>query len=67
MDGLALAREAKARHPHLRLVFTSGYARGLTNTPDLPGNLINKPYRKNDLAKSFPPPTPAVTERANSS
>ena len=54
MDGLALARKAKLRHPHLRLVLTSGYARCLTNTPDLPGPLVNKPYRKNDLAKHFP-------------
>lgn len=59
MDGLALAREAKSRHPHLRLVFTTGYAQAVTDTPDLPGTLINKPYRKADLARGFAlSPTP---------
>jgi CheY-like chemotaxis protein len=53
MDGLALAREAQARHPHLRVVLTSGYAQGLNDTPDLPGSLLNKPYRKNDLARAL--------------
>jgi len=53
MDGLALAREAKSRHPHLRLVLTSGYAQCFTDTPNLPGTLINKPFRKNDLARGF--------------
>jgi len=54
MDGLALAREAQARHPHLRVVLTSGYAQGLTDNASLPGPLVNKPYRKNQLAKHFP-------------
>jgi len=53
MDGLALARQAKSRHPHLRVVLTSGYAQGLTDTPDLPGSLLNKPYRKNDLRSAL--------------
>ena len=51
MDGIALAREALARHPYLRIVLTSGYAQSLTDTPDLPGPLVNKPYRKADLKK----------------
>ena len=58
MDGIALAREARARHPYLQIVLTSGYAQGLTDIPNLPGTLISKPYRKNDLAKHFAPPTP---------
>ena len=53
MDGLALARQAKAQQPHLRIVLTSGYAQSLLDTPDLPGTLINKPYRKNDLHKAL--------------
>ena len=53
MDGIALAREARARHPHLRIVLTSGYAQSLTDTPDLPGSLVNKPYRKSDLARAL--------------
>ena len=58
MDGIALAREARARHPYLQIVLTSGYAQGLIDIPNLPGTLISKPYRKNDLAKHFAPPTP---------
>jgi len=53
MDGLALAREAKSRYPHLRLVLTSGYAHGFTDTLDLSDTLINKPYRKKDLTEAF--------------
>jgi len=30
-------------------LLTSGYAQGLTDNPDLPGPLVSKPYRKNDL------------------
>ena len=53
MDGMALARQAQLQHPHLRIVLTSGYAKGLSDTHDLPGQLVNKPYRKNDLVKAF--------------
>jgi len=52
-DGLALAREARSRHPHLRVVLTSGYAQGLTDNASLPGPLVNKPYRKADLHKAL--------------
>ena len=53
MDGLALAREAIAEYPALHILLTSGYAQGLTDAPNLPGTLINKPFRKNDLARGF--------------
>jgi PAS domain S-box-containing protein len=53
MDGLALAREAQSHHPHLRVILTSGYAQGLNDTLDLPGPLVNKPYRKADLLSAF--------------
>ena len=53
MDGLALAREARSRHPHLRVVLTSGYAQSLDNTPELPGPLVSKPYRKAELNKAL--------------
>jgi len=55
MDGLALAREARSRHPHLRIILTSGYAHGFTDTLDLSDDtlMINKPYRKKDLAETF--------------
>jgi len=52
MDGLALARQAKAQQPHLRIVLASGYAQSLLDTPDLPGPLITHPYRKKHLHKA---------------
>jgi len=53
MDGIDLARAALARQPGLRVLLTSGYARNLTDKGALPGPLLNKPYRKKDLAKAF--------------
>ena len=53
IDGLALAREARSRYPHLRVVLTTGYAQGLNDTLDLPGPLVNKPYRKADLLSAL--------------
>jgi len=71
MDGLALAREARSRHPHLRIILTSGYAQSLSDAPNwlettLPGPFVSKPYRKNDLAKHFSPSPPPVPGQANS-
>jgi len=34
-------------------VLTSGYAQGLTDTADLSGTLLNKPYRKADLRSAL--------------
>ena len=53
MDGIALAREARALQPGLRILLASGYAQALLGADDLPGALLNKPYRKGDLAKRF--------------
>jgi len=53
MDGLALAREARSRHPHLRVVFTTSHAPSFTDTLDLPGPLVRQPYRKVDLHKAL--------------
>ena len=53
MDGVALVREALLRHTHLRVVLTSGYAKGLDDINKLPARLVNKPYRKSDLARVF--------------
>ncbi|MEI6723944.1 MAG: hybrid sensor histidine kinase/response regulator, partial [Betaproteobacteria bacterium] len=53
MDGIALAREARSRQPGLRILLASGYAQALLGADDLPGALLNKPYRKSDLAKRF--------------
>ena len=53
MDGIALARAARALQPGLRILLASGYAQALLGADDLPGGLLNKPYRKGDLAKRF--------------
>jgi CheY-like chemotaxis protein len=54
MDGLALAREALARQPGLRVLVASGYAQSLVDNADaLPGPLLNKPYRRIDLASAI--------------
>jgi hypothetical protein len=53
MDGIDLARAASARQPDLRVLLTSGYASNLTDKGTLPGPLLNKPYRKKDLAEAF--------------
>jgi CheY-like chemotaxis protein len=50
MDGLDLARQAKRQCPHLRVLLTTGYADVLRNTGDLPGSVLGKPYRKQNLA-----------------
>ena len=53
MDGVALARAALLQQPGLRVLLTSGYARYLFETGSVPGPLLNKPYRKKDLAAAF--------------
>jgi CheY-like chemotaxis protein len=53
MDGITLAREALRRQPGIRVVLTSGYAQRLIDEPDPPGQLLNKPYRKKELAALF--------------
>ena len=54
MDGLGLAREAKRRHPGIRVLLTSGYSRSVVDDPgELPGPLLNKPYRRDDLARAL--------------
>ncbi|MFM8681893.1 MAG: ATP-binding protein, partial [Alphaproteobacteria bacterium] len=53
MDGLALANEAKARHPGMRVLLASGYARILLENKNLPGQLLSKPYRKKEVAKAL--------------
>ena len=51
MDGFELAREARRLQPHLRVLLASGYARGLARQEELPGPLLDKPYRKHDLQR----------------
>ncbi len=52
MDGVALAREAIRTQPGLRVLYCSGYADGLLEDDTIPGALLNKPYRKSDLARA---------------
>ena len=48
MDGVALALEALKRQPQLRVLFASGYSPALKDSA-LPGPILNKPYRKQQL------------------
>jgi len=51
MDGRQLASEARSKRPDLKVLFTSGFAGA--KGPDgsaLPGRLLRKPYRMQDLA-----------------
>ena len=49
MDGIALAREALKRQPRLRVLFTTGYSQAIIVESQLPGAILNKPYRKQQL------------------
>jgi len=54
MDGGELARQAKARHPDIKVLFASGYSRNaLVHQGRLEEgvHLIDKPYRRRDLAR----------------
>jgi len=54
MHGADLAREARARYPHLKVLFTSGYTKNVTlhkGRLDESVELLSKPYRREDLAR----------------
>ncbi len=56
MSGPALAREARARRPGLKLLYMSGYARGTVpynDAIDEADHLLAKPFRKADLARKL--------------
>jgi CheY-like chemotaxis protein len=56
VNGFDLAHEAQTRWPELRVVLTSGFpdARlGNNERYQFSGRLLNKPYRKQDLAKAL--------------
>jgi CheY-like chemotaxis protein len=56
MTGTELAREARRLHPKLKILLTSGYtARAMANGfHDIEGlELLNKPFRKRDLAQKL--------------
>ena len=54
MNGVMLAREAKRRHPGLRILLTTGYADPAlerNGTGHAEFDIINKPYRREELAR----------------
>ena len=51
--GLELAKEVRRSRPELALLFTSGYASGALHRLEmLPGALIDKPYRREVIARA---------------
>lgn len=52
MDGIALVKFAATKYPGLHLLLASSYSAHLLVDSDLPANLLNKPYKKEDLAKA---------------
>jgi CheY-like chemotaxis protein len=68
VNGWELAESARRLHPDLRVLLTSGYAlEALAERGRLPvgAKILNKPYRKADLAKrvreALMPVSPPVT------
>lgn len=54
MNGIVLAREARQRQPHLKILLTTGYAEASLERTDAGGSefdLLNKPYRRTDLIR----------------
>ena len=49
MDGLALARTAKERHPDIPTVLTTGYAKIFETDPEFP--VLRKPYQISALGR----------------
>ena len=54
MNGVVLAREARRRHPRIKVLLTTGYAEASLERSDAGGSefeLINKPYTRRDLGR----------------
>ncbi|AWN45458.1 hybrid sensor histidine kinase/response regulator [Methylobacterium terrae] len=54
MNGVMLAREARRRQPRLKVLLTTGYAEASLERTDAGGTefeIINKPYRRMELAR----------------
>lgn len=50
MDGVALAREVRQRRPHTAVLLTTGYADVLlAQHGELPGDVLRKPFRRDEL------------------
>jgi PAS domain S-box-containing protein len=53
MGGIELAREAVQRRPALRVLLTSGYAEVLASSPGISAELLQKPYRFEELVRKL--------------
>jgi CheY-like chemotaxis protein len=54
LDGFEVAREAAARRPGIKVLFTSGYTEiGLSREFPQGGRLLSKPYRSADLGRAI--------------
>jgi CheY-like chemotaxis protein len=53
MTGLELARAATERRPGLRVLYTSGYSTSFAAPGAVPGVLLQKPFRDEDLAREL--------------
>ena len=54
MDGLSLAREARRRHPALKILLTTGYAEASLERTGIERpefDILNKPYRRAELIR----------------
>jgi CheY-like chemotaxis protein len=54
MTGFQLAERARSRHPSLKVLYTTGYARPEANhdgTPNDVQHVLRKPYRRQELAQ----------------
>ena len=54
LDGVALAREAKRRRPHLKVLLTTGFVEASVERNEAGGrefDLLDKPYGRSELAR----------------
>jgi DNA-binding NtrC family response regulator len=56
MSGIDLAREVRSRHPHVKVVYASGYSRSVIASTAIVGEdvtLLRKPYGSEALAAAM--------------
>ncbi|MGH7014641.1 MAG: PAS domain-containing protein [Stellaceae bacterium] len=53
MNGLELARRALQLRPEIRVLFVSGYTSSTHTEGSTPGELLQKPYRQEDLGRAL--------------
>ncbi|MEJ0067918.1 MAG: substrate-binding domain-containing protein [Pseudomonadota bacterium] len=62
MNGIELAQVALQRRPALRVLFTSGYAETLAESPALAGPVLQKPYRFEELLSRLDARWPRIAD-----